>query len=265
MFHQMVSGLAHEINNPLMIIQNYLSLLTDDVEQGKPIQISCESEYYDNLLEIAEQCRRIAKLTKNLQDFSRTSSSPPRNHDLHQIISSAINLLEPSIVQSQIQLKWDALEDLCQCFVKYTEMEKVFLHILNNAIYALNQKYHGKRSPQENEIAIHIYHETRVYAGKSKPFLVVSVRDDGIGILEKNKERIFDPFFSTKKTKLDVPEFDKSQGMGLGLAKCRSILTQHEGFISFESERNLFTEFLIYLPCASEKEKEDVDDDEVVF
>ncbi len=267
-YNKMLARLVHEINNPLMVISNYISLLIDDIDQaqqGHPIQLTRESEHYDSLHEIAEQCQRISKITKNLQKFSRTSSSPPKNYDLQRVISGVISDLEPMIVKSQIQLRWEAPEDPCQCFIRYEEIEQVFLALLKNAIYALNQKYHGKRSPQKNTIYIRMYQEMRNQKGTPKQFVVVAIRDDGIGIQKEDREHIFEPFFSTKKTKMDVPEFDKAQGLGLGLAYCRTIIAQHEGHISFKSKMNAFTEFLISLPCLGRNNDGGSEEDEEIL
>jgi len=267
-YNKMLARLVHEINNPLMVISNYISLLIEDIDQvpqGSPLQLTRESEHYDSLHEIAEQCQRISKITKNLQKFSRTSSSPPKNYDLQRVISGVISDLEPMIVKSQIQLRWEAPEDPCGCLIRYEEIEQVIQALLRNAIYALNQKYHGKRSPQKNTIYIRMYQETRDQEGTPKQFVVVAIRDDGIGIQKEDREHIFEPFFSTKKTKMDVPEFDKAQGLGLGLSYCRTIMAQHEGYISFESEMNTFTEFLISLPCSIQNDVESDEEDDVVF
>jgi len=267
-YNTMLARLAHEINNPLMIISNYFSLLIDDIDQaqqGHPLQLTSESDHYDSLHEIVEQCQRIGNITKNIREFSRKSSSSPQHHDIQRVISSAISILEPMIVKSQIQLRWEVPEEICQSFIVYSEIEQVFLNLLRNAIYALNLKHHGKRTPHENTIYIRMHQEMRGPEGKEKSFIAVSIRDDGVGIQEENREHIFEPFFSTKKTKLDVPELTKAQGLGLGLAYCRTVITQHGGFIAFESEINAFTEFSVMLPCSDQNADESDEDNEVIF
>ena len=110
-----------------------------------------------------------------------------------------------------------------------------------------------------------MYKEMREYEGNPRQFVVVAIRDDGIGIDEENRKHLFEPFFSTKKTKVDVPEHTKAQGLGLGLAYCKSIITQHEGFLTYESELNVFTEFFIYLPYPNQNKDDTDEDDGVVF
>ncbi len=266
---KLASGVAHEINNPIMIIQNYISLILDDIHDEGEVKLSINTESYEFLQEILSECQRISKITKNLLEFSRSSSKKPHVHNVESILINTLKLLDPMIVKSQIHIKVDIQADQTKCIVKSNEIQQVFMNIIDNSIYSLRQKYRNlKNSPDKKLINILLKNEAIPDKDKNMiNYVVLDFYDDGIGISKKIEKHIFDPFFTTKKTKEIVPEHEKYQGLGLGLPYCQTILEDYQGFITFESKENEDALFHVYLPVHhSEEIDEDSEcDDEVNF
>ncbi len=266
---KMASSIAHEINNPVMIIQNLVSLIIDEIDDGGKINCDPSSENYENLQEIINECKRISKITKNLQDFSRSSSKKPQMKKLEAVILNVVNFMYHLFVKSQVQVKINAEAVKTNCLVKQDQIQQVFVNLLDNSLFSLNKKFGSNKTPREKKFIEITFKNKSIGKGKDKiEYLVVEFYDDGIGIPEKDKKRIFEPFFTTKKTKEDFhDELDKNKGLGLGLSFSQVILKDHNGFIEFNSEENQFARFKIYLPVFADNSRvqNNLDDSEIVF
>jgi two-component system NtrC family sensor kinase len=260
---KMASSIAHEINNPIMIISNLISLIVDDIDE-KGLTITPESEYYENLTEILNECRRVAKITKTLHDFSRPSSSKSSVHELKPLILDVLKLMEPMIVKAQVQVKLNFSSSNPRSNVRHDEIQQVLVHLIDNSLYSLKLKYPSPISARDHKLIEITLREQKVKdkkTGVDKEFAIIDVHDDGLGIPELHQNRIFDPFFTTKKAK--GLETEKTQGLGLGLTFSKTILEDHQGFIDFESKPNEYALFHIHLPLVEEKIKDHFE--EVVF
>ena len=137
---KMASSIAHEINNPIMIISNLISLIVEDIDE-KGLTITPETEYYENLTEILNECRRVAKITKTLHDFSRPSSSKSSVHELKPLILDVLKLMEPMIVKAQVQVKLNFSSNNPKCNVRHDEIQQVLVHLIDNSLYSMKIKY----------------------------------------------------------------------------------------------------------------------------
>ncbi|MCF2139675.1 MAG: HAMP domain-containing histidine kinase [Candidatus Lokiarchaeota archaeon] len=257
---KMASGVAHEINNPIMIIQNYVSLILDEITEHGHLDIAPNNDYYSALQEIMEECKRISKITKNLLEFTRSKSNIPEKADLENILLKVIKLMQPMIVRAQIKLNIKINIANSQCIVRSDQIQQVFVNLIDNSIFALQKKYPGNsHSSNEKFIEISIYHKEINQNGQSKSFIAIEFYDDGIGIEKNLQSQLFKPFVTTKKSKANQLESEKYQGLGLGLAYCKDIIQNHKGFIEFESEPNKFARFIIYLPLNDENSKSKIE------
>ena len=265
---KMASGIAHEINNPIMIIQNYISLMNEEIIEHGKLELTPENEYYSSLQEILMECRRIAKITKNLLDFARPGSKNLQQTDLESVLLQVLNLLQPIIIKAQIQVKIQINTKNSQCAIRSDQIKQVIIQILDNSIDSLQKKYpHFGSNRNQKYIEISISSQTTLYEEKMQKFVVVEFCDDGIGIEEKYHQHIFEPFFTTKKSKEGLLEEHKNHGLGLGLAYCQKIVQEHGGFIVFESQPKEYARFIINIPAyqpPGQGSSNDIETDDIV-
>ncbi len=247
---KLASGIAHEINNPIMIIQNYISLMNEEINEEGKLVLTPESEYYSSLHEILLECRRISKITKNLLDFSRPGSKHPQQTDLESVLLQVLKLMQPIITKAQIQVKINTDTKNSQCAVRSDQIKQVLVNIIDNSIDSLRKKYpHFGSNRNQKFIEISISSQSIQHKGETQNYIVVEIYDDGLGIEEKFQQNIFEPFFTTKKSKEDLLDEQKYHGLGLGLAYCQKIIQDHGGFMAFESKPNEFARFTINIPA----------------
>jgi len=267
---KMASSIAHEINNPIMIIQNLVALILDDIDSNEKVICEPTSENYESLKEIINECKRISKITKSLQDFSRTSSKIHQEKELETVILNVVNFMHHLFVKNQVQVNINAESVQTKCLIKYDQIQQVIVNLLDNSLSSLYKKYGTKKAPRKKKFIEITFKNETIGKGKDKvDYAVVEIYDDGIGIPEKDKSHIFEPFFTTKKSKEDYSdELEKNKGLGLGLSFSQIILEDHNGFIEFDSKENEFARFSIYLPIYSKKSKDHdtvEDTEEIVF
>lgn len=206
------SNLAHELNNPLDSIRRYVNLALDQSEEE-----SLPREY---LGKAKRGIRRAVQVIRGLLQFSREcSKSEIRNSDVHSVIERSLEAVGHDIGLEGINVK----KDFCQecVFVPDGGLLVVFRNLIKNARQAISGA---------GEIAI----TTRV-EGES---VFIALRDTGAGMVEEVKDRLFEPFFSTKK----------ESGTGIGLVICREVLEKSGGQISCTKSDTKGTEFLVILP-----------------
>ncbi|MHA1612320.1 MAG: sensor histidine kinase [Promethearchaeota archaeon] len=259
----MSSGIAHEINNPIMIIQNYISLMKDEIEEQGKIEIAPDSDFYSFLKEILVECNRISMITKNLLEFSRLGSKNPQKTDLESVLLQVLTLLQPTITKAQIQVKINTNTNNSQCAVRSDQIKQVIVNLLDNSIDSLRKKYpHFGCNHNQKYIEISISSQTIKHKGEVRNYVLAEFYDDGMGIEDKYHQHIFEPFFTTKKSKEDLLDEQKYHGLGLGLAYCQKIVQDHGGFIDFESKQGEFARFIINIPAYEFLENDSSDDED---
>jgi hypothetical protein len=197
---EMSAGIAHEINNPLAIIEGSLGLL--------PSFIGHPEKFKDKLNFIKKSCNRISRIVAGLRKFSRTGDrSNLQIHSLCKIVEESILLTESKAKKHNARVTCECDQALhIQC--DEIEMEQVIVNLINNAIDA------NKNQEQP---------WVRIYSRQSGGFIILRVVDSGSGISPSIAEKIFDPFFTTKCI---------GEGTGLGLSITKGILDEHEAQIS---------------------------------
>lgn len=209
---KLVSDMAHEVNNPLMIISGRaeLSLLSDPPTK----------EMEDNLRIIFEQCGRARDIIDRLLKFSRPSKGERKEVAINSLLDSVVNLVEHQFSIANIQIKKNYEELLPSVKVDSKQLEEVFMNLLKNAADAM---------PQGGTVVISTERE--------EDNLKIDFIDSGEGIGEEDLKRIFDPFFTTKE-----------KGTGLGLPVCYGIIKNHGGDLRYASKPGKGTTATVLLP-----------------
>ena len=247
---QVTAGIAHEIKNPLNFVNNFAGLsveLLDELKDttrsvasldpGKRAQIvETIGMLTGNLEKIIEHGRRADGIVRSMLQHSRGGSGDWQATDLNALVEEALNLAyhgaraqDPNF---DITLELDLEHGLAPVGVVPQELTRVLLNLMGNGFYAA-----GKRSRDDDGTyspALKVM--TREF-GES---VEVRVRDNGIGIPPEDRDKLFQPFFTTKPT---------GEGTGLGLSISYEIITQqHGGTLTVDSEVGDFTEFTVRLP-----------------
>lgn len=206
---KMVSELAHEIAQPLYAITNYAEACSDVVQSCQDSQAGTELQgemLIEWMGQITEQADRAASVIRRLRRFIHKSKSERVEVDLNRRIESVLNLIAPGAREHSVDIEFCAAESLPSVYVDPIQIDQVTVNLIQNAIEAMLDI----PSP-ERKVMI----ETAFDEGDT---VRVAVCDMGQGIEEANMDRVFEAFFSTK-----------NEGMGMGLAICRSIMHEHGG------------------------------------
>jgi len=204
-------GVAHEINNPLYIVQNYLELIKKGESRGE-----------EDFEKIEKELGRIVEIIGSLLSFSRSKKIPGRTVNLSSLLKEVILLLSHVIGEKSINLIQDLSPDSLEIPGDENKLKQLFLNLLMNSMEAVLDG--GKIA---------------VLMNKNTDYAEISVTDNGYGIPQEVQDRIFNPFFSTKINKKNT---------GLGLSICRQIVKEHDGILSFKSSPGRETRFTVRLP-----------------
>jgi two-component system NtrC family sensor kinase len=211
---------AHEINNPMAIINEKAGLMKDLVAYDENFQ---KKEKFlgliDSILKSVERCRAI---THRLLGFARRMEVQLVELDLNELIQETLGFLEKEALYRNVELVLNLTNNLPRISSDRGQMQQVFLNIINNALAAVED---------EGEIVITSWEEDSDTVG-------VSIRDTGCGMSEETLKSIFDPFFSTKQ----------ENGTGLGLAITYGIVKKMGGDIKVKSKQGEGSTFTVYLP-----------------
>ena len=207
---------GHDIRNPLQSIISSVFLAKEEVKSLPAI--SEKEELTENLAIIEKQVSYMNKIVADLQDFVKPLNPKIEATDLRKLVKDACL---SSAIPENIKVLVSIEEDLQQLVVDKYLIKRVLINLFMNAIQAM---------PDGGTIA--------VKANQENEMTLISVEDTGIGIPEKNKQKIFKPLFTTK-----------SKGQGFGLAVCKRLVEAHEGgSITFESEVEKGSKFTIKVP-----------------
>ena len=198
---QLISGVAHELNNPLTAILGYAQLL-----EGEGLTHP-SSDYVRKLF---KQAQRTHRVVQNLLSFARQRKPQKEEVDLRKVLDESFTLREYDLKVNNVSLEQEIPEDLPSVVADPHQLEQVFLNIINNALDAMVESC-GEGSPGG---------VLRVRVQKKDAFVCVEFDDSGPGIKDPN--RIFDPFYTTKSV---------GKGTGLGLSICYGIVKEHGGEI----------------------------------
>ncbi len=215
---ELAGRIAHEINNPIGIINAKVKLLISDFGNGQ-----LPDKVLSDLQKIDKHTERIATITRGLLAFSRPSLGKKEPLDIHHVIQASLNLIEHQLAIARIKLQTSFTRSPLPVEGNFSELQQVILNIINNAIDAM---------PKGGELII----TCDFYFGKE---VCVTISDTGPGISSEILPHLFEPFFTTKP---------KEKGTGLGLAICQGLIRSHRGRIEVQSAPGKGTTFRIVLP-----------------
>jgi GAF domain-containing protein/two-component sensor histidine kinase len=248
---QLTAGIAHEIKNPLNFVNNFASLSVDLLDElkeiaGPALETLDENKRADldetmglltgNLGKIAEHGKRADGIVKSMLSHSRGGSGDWQASDINALVEEALNLAyhgaRAQDKEFNVTLERDFEEDSKPIELVPQDVMRVFLNLCGNGFYAANKRRLAKEAGYRPTLKI----STRDLGDKVE----IRVRDNGTGIPAEVRDKLFQPFFTTKPT---------GEGTGLGLSISYDIVTQqHGGSIEVESEVGGFTEFTVRLP-----------------
>ncbi len=223
---ELAAGVAHEINNPVNGVINYAQILSN---RSDP-----ESKENNIAQRIIKEGERIAVIVKSLLAFARERKENKSFVPLQEILSETLVLVETQLHKSGIKLGLEFSPDLPPVFALKQQIQQVFLNLISNARYALDQKYPGAHDQK----LLTIRGEACTVAKKTG--LRITFHDHGIGIPENVLDKIMNPFFSTKP---------HDKGTGLGLSISHGIIDNHDGRMTIDSVQGEFTRVVIELPA----------------
>jgi two-component system NtrC family sensor kinase len=213
---QLISGVAHELNNPLTAILGYSQLLTSNGQMNAQ-----GVEYSEKLY---KQAQRTHRIVQNLLSFARQHKPERIPVSLNKIVEDTLALRDYDLRMNNIRVHLDLASDLPMTAADPHQLQQVFLNMVNNAVDAILEKSADG--------------DLWVSTGGKEQKLFVEFVDSGPGV--KDSSRVFDPFYTTKPV---------GKGTGLGLSICYGIVTEHGGTIRVKNVPPKGASFLIEIPC----------------
>ncbi|HZE89121.1 MAG TPA: ATP-binding protein, partial [Verrucomicrobiae bacterium] len=217
---ELISGIAHELNNPLTGVMGYSQMLLGS---------GVSTEAKGNLEKIHREAVRCQKIVQNLLTFARQRAPERKMLDVNALVEATLELREYQLKVDGVEIVRDLAAELPKTLGDFHQLQQVFVNIINNAHHAMQDTGRAGRLTLRTE---------RV--GES---IRVSIADNGPGIAEEHMSKIFDPFFTTKEI---------GKGTGLGLSLSYGIIHEHEGRIHARSGRGGGAEFQVELPVRTE-------------
>ena len=249
---QLTAGIAHEINNPVNFISSGMSSLKMSLDALKEIveeysrldegddasevlesikELKEDHEYEELMEELDDLMKdvnygvtRTIEIVKGLRVFSRLDEEEVKKANINENLDATLVLLRNK-TKNRIKISKYYDENMTQIDCYPGQLNQVFMNILNNGIQAI---------PEERKDG-----EIKLYTEETEDTVIVRLTDNGVGIPEKIKNRIWEPFFTTKAVGV---------GTGLGMSITYGIIEKHKGRIELNSEEGKGTEFAIYLP-----------------
>jgi two-component system, cell cycle sensor histidine kinase and response regulator CckA len=232
----LAGGVAHDFNNLLTIITSYAELALDAVPRESPLE--------SKIQEIILAARRAAELTRQLLAFGRKQPQALRVADLNQVIARIANTL-PRLIGEDIGFTFTRGEGLGSVRVDPLQIEQILMNLAANARDAMPQG--GQlRIETSNQRLEDDYIQCKKAIIPTGRYALITVSDDGSGILPEHLPHIFEPFYTTKPS---------GKGTGLGLATVYGIVKQNKGYVWAYSEPKMGTVFKIYLPCVAGRDQ----------
>ncbi|MEW6117946.1 MAG: ATP-binding protein [Nitrospirota bacterium] len=243
----LLSGVAHELNNPLSNISTSSQILSEEIEEN-------DIEYKKELLaQINEQTDRARNIVRSLLEFSRKQDFRKEMLPLKKLIEETLRFIKGQI-PAKVEITV-AVPDYIFIFADKQRIQQVFLNLIKNALEAIHDEgkifISAKRRRaidkiEENGPEIYNYLKYHGKCTVEDDTVDIEIRDTGAGIPPELLPKVFDPFFTTK---------DVGKGSGLGLSIVHEIIEEHDGCIAVDSEVGKGTVFLIRLPLPKQHER----------
>ena len=227
---ELASGVAHELNQPLMVIRTNVQLLTRAFK--KILELS--EDRFQSLALIEANTKRMMNIINHLRTFSRQAKEKFTAVDVNKTIEGCLLMVGEQLRIRNIDLKLELMEDIPKIAGNANQLEQVLLNVITNARDAVLEARTDENGMGVIEVVTGVF-------GKEGEWVEILVRDTGKGISGNNLDRVFEPFFTTK---------DVGMGTGLGLSISYGIIKDHGGEIEVAETGPEGTTFRIRLPIS---------------
>ncbi|MGD8990589.1 MAG: PAS domain S-box protein [Desulfobacterales bacterium] len=229
----MAAGMAHEINQPLNVIQVCADFFLKMLNRGQKIE---DEDLRTMANDIVANVERASGVIKHVRDFARQSEPVRTRVNINDPVKDVFKVLGHQLKVHDVDVKLDLDADIPYILAEHNRLEQVFINLVSNAIDAMDEKdSRPEFSDKQKQLTI----RSRVENGH----VCVKVIDTGTGMSEDVKNKIFEPFYTTKKV---------GKGTGLGVSISYGIVQDYKGSIEIESELGKGTTFILKFPPASE-------------
>lgn len=227
---ELSAGLAHEINQPLLSFSMGLENMLMSLDSVEP-----DVAYLKNKMQfLFKDIDRIKNIIEHVRTFSRDQqNSDFKTVNVYQTILDALSMTSQQLKELEIDLELDCNEKEFNIYGNHYRLEQVILNLISNARHAVVEK---SKKPNQKEYRKLI----KIECTKKEDKILLTVKDNGIGISSKNLPVVFNPFFTTKSD---------DKGTGLGLSICYGIIKEMKGEITARSQEGKFTEIKVSLPA----------------
>jgi len=228
----MAAGMAHEINQPLNVIQVCADFFLKMLNRGQPI---ADEDLKSMANDIIANVERATGVIKHVRDFARQSEPVRSKININDPIEDVFKVLGHQLKVHDIDVRLDLDPGVPHILAEHNRLEQVFINLVSNAIDAMDEKSsRPDASDAEKRLTIKSFLENEM--------ITVTVSDTGIGMTDEVKEKLFEPFFTTKKV---------GKGTGLGVSISYGIVKDYDGHIEIESEVGKGTTFKLMFPATS--------------
>ncbi len=216
---RLAAGVAHEVKNPLAIIQLGVDFLANELK-GNPVQ-------YETVMDMEDAVQRADSVIKGLLDFSRSEQLDLKEADIRKVIHDSLLLVRHELNSRHVTVEWIKDEQLPLMMLDKNKLKQVFINLLMNAMHAMPEGGTVHISASLHRLTaeeISLFSGDSLAAGENS--VIIRIADTGTGISDDAASRLFDPFFTTKPVGV---------GTGLGLSVTRKILELHNATITLQN------------------------------
>ncbi len=225
----MAAGMAHEINQPLNVIQICADLILKMIKKGVAIP---DEELVVMSHDIIDNVSRASGVIKHVRDFARQSDRDLKKLDINEPINDVFKVLGHQLMVHSIKINLSLDENIPQIRAEHNRLEQIFINLVTNAIDSMDEREEKSETTVEKILTIKTFTEDK--------WVVAQVSDTGMGMTEDVQTKIFEPFFTTKET---------GKGTGLGTSISFGIIKDYSGKIDIQSEYGNGATFIIKFPA----------------
>ncbi len=225
----MAAGMAHEINQPLNVIQICSDLIIKMIKKGHSIP---DEDLSDMAHDIIDNVARAADVIKHVRDFARQSERNLKKMTINDPVNDVFKVLGHQLSVHQIKIELNLDPDIPNIMAEHNRLEQVFINLVTNAIDSMDEKAEKMKD-------VNIEKLLKIDSFTEDDQVVVTVSDTGTGMSEEIKNKLFEPFFTTKET---------GKGTGLGTSISYGIIKDYGGTIDIKSKPDQGAKFTIKFP-----------------
>ena len=229
----MAAGMAHEINQPLNVIQVCADFFLKMLNRGQKIE---DDDLRSMANDIVANVERASGVIKHVRDFARQSEPVRTRVNINDPVNDVFKVLGHQLKVHDVDVKLDLDANIPNILAEHNRLEQVFINLVSNAIDAMDEKDNRPEFSDKQK-------QLTIQSGVENGHVCVKVIDTGTGMSEEVKSKIFEPFYTTKKV---------GKGTGLGVSISYGIVQDYKGTIEIESELGKGTTFILKFPPASE-------------